>query len=203
MTEEPEQRIEARLLVYHRAVIPKLLASCLVSILVVAGCGSAPENSPGEMTARGDEATVARVVDGDTIEISPAVDGVEDVRLIGIDTPEPYASGEPEPLSIEASEFARDNLEGNSVRLEFDEERVDDYDRLLAYVYIGGEMFNETLVEEGFAQVATFPPNTRHLGRFEAAQESARGAGVGIWGLSPEEACLLRDRGNGIGGGCP
>ena len=33
-------------------------------------------------------ATVTRVVDGDTIEISPALDGNEEVRLIGVDTPE-------------------------------------------------------------------------------------------------------------------
>jgi hypothetical protein len=31
---------------------------------------------------------VSRVVDGDTVEISPAIDGVEEVRLIGVDTPE-------------------------------------------------------------------------------------------------------------------
>ena len=31
--------------------------------------------------------TVTRVVDGDTVEISPAVEGVSEVRLIGVDTP--------------------------------------------------------------------------------------------------------------------
>jgi len=37
---------------------------------------------------RGSAVTVSRVVDGDTIEISPAIDGVREVRLIGVDTPE-------------------------------------------------------------------------------------------------------------------
>ena len=63
-------------------------------------------------------------------------------------------------------------------------------------------MFNEALVREGYAQVATFPPNTRYLDRFEKAQEEAREAGRGIWGLPEGEACGLRDRDNGIGGGC-
>ena len=86
--------------------------------------------------------------------------------------------------------------------LELDAEEEDDYGRLLAYVYRSdGSMFNEALVREGNAQeVATFPPNTRYLDRFEKAQEEAREAGRGIWGLPEGEACQLRDRGNGIGG---
>ena len=31
---------------------------------------------------------VERVVDGDTIEVNPTVSGTEDVRLLGVDTPE-------------------------------------------------------------------------------------------------------------------
>jgi micrococcal nuclease len=116
------------------------------------------------------------VVDGDTIEISPAVDGNHEVRLIGMDTPETKdPSEEVEPLGPEASAFATDSLTGRSVGLEFDVEREDQYGRLLAYVYLGGEMFNEALVEEGLAQAYPYEPNTRYEGRFAAAQEGARG----------------------------
>ena len=52
-----------------------------------------------------------------------------------------------------------------------DAEEEDDYGRLLAYVYRSdGSMFNEALVREGYAQVATFPPNIRYLDRFAKAQ---------------------------------
>jgi micrococcal nuclease len=69
-------------------------------------------------------ATVSRVVDGDTIEVSPAVDGNGEVRLIGMDTPETKdPSEEVEPLGPEASAFAADSLTGQSVGLEFDVER--------------------------------------------------------------------------------
>ncbi|MBA2692229.1 MAG: thermonuclease family protein [Rubrobacter sp.] len=148
------------------------------------------------------EVTVARVVDGDTIEVFPEVYSESSVRLIGMDAPEEFDDSGAEPYASEATAFAGERLAGETVRLEFDEEIVDDYGRLLAYVYLDGEMFNEVLVEEGFAQVATFPPNTRYFDRFEAAQERARGAGRGIWGLPESEACVLRDRGNGIGGVC-
>jgi micrococcal nuclease len=57
--------------------------------------------------------TVSRVVDGDTIEISPVIDGVEEVRLIGVDTPETKDPDEgEEPYGPEASAFATDELAG-------------------------------------------------------------------------------------------
>ena len=149
----------------------------------------------------GAAANVSRVVDGDTIEVSPAIDGIEDVRLIGVDTPETY--GGVEPYGRQASAFTESALAGQRVALEFDVETVDQYGRLLAYVYLpDGSMFNETLVRQGYAQVATFPPNVRYTDRFLAAQEQARLEGAGLWGLPPGQLCQLADRGNGIGGGC-
>jgi micrococcal nuclease len=145
-----------------------------------------------------------RVVDGDTIEVSPSVEGTEDVRLIGVDTPE-YNDPEcgKQPYSDQASEFTTDELEDKEVDLEFDEERTDRFGRLLAYVYTSdGELFNETLLREGYAQVYTFRPNDKYVDRFRAAQDEARTRGAGIWGLSPAEQSRLTDRGNGIGGDC-
>lgn len=126
------------------------------------------------------DATVSRVVDGDTIEVSPPVQGAEDVRLIGVDTPEVF--GGEEPCGPEASAFTKEQLTGEQIQLEFDEERTDQYDRALAYVYLDGEMFNETLVREGYAEVATFPPNVKYEDRFIAAEDQAKAAGVGLWG---------------------
>ncbi len=147
-------------------------------------------------------ATVVRVVDGDTIEISPAIAGAEDVRLIGVDTPETKDPEEGvEPYGKEASAFATDELTGRRVGLEFDVERIDQYDRLLAYVYVGGEMFNEELVEKGYAQAYPYPPNTKYQSRFAEAQEEARAGGRGIWGLSLDQQCQLANHDNGIGEG--
>jgi micrococcal nuclease len=88
-----------------------------------------------------------------------------------VDTPETY-SGE-EPCGPEASEFTASRLEGERVRLEFDEDKFDPYDRLLAYVWLDGKMFNETLVKEGYASVSTFPPNDKYEHRFIAAEATA------------------------------
>ena len=108
-----------------------------------------------------------------------------------------------QPYGPEASAFAKRELEGEEVRLELDVHKIDPYRRLLAYVYLpDGQMFNEVLVEEGYAQVATFPPNVKYQERFLKAQREAREANRGLWGLSAGKLCQQTDRDNGIGG-CP
>jgi hypothetical protein len=62
-------------------------------------------------------------------------------------------------------------------------------------------MFNEELVELGYAQTYPYEPNTKYAQRFQEAQQEARAGGLGIWGLSLQEQCQLANRGNGIGEG--
>jgi micrococcal nuclease len=82
-----------------------------------------------------------------------------------------------QPYGEAAYRFTASTLEGDEVSLEFDMERTGRYGRLLAYVWLpDGRMFNEVLLEEGYAQVATFPPNVRYVERFEKAQREARQA---------------------------
>ncbi len=168
---------------------------CVLIILMLAAIAArfAWEAAPKAeaQPAQGDrqQVEVTRVVDGDTIEVSPQVEGVEDVRLIGVDTPEVF-DGE-EPCGLEASAFTEERLAGQQVELEFDEERTDRFGRALAYVYLGDELYNETLVREGLAEVATFPPNVRYEDRFVAAQEEAQAAGVGLW--NPAGPCANSD----------
>ena len=179
--------------------------SASTSASATANATAEPQASGGGSGGGYDETvTVSRVVDGDTVEISPAVGGVTDLRLIGIDTPETVDPGEEvEPYGPESSDFAVQELTGQSVGLEFGAERTDQYDRLLAYVYVGGEMFNEVLVEEGYAQAYPYEPNTEYEDRFASAQEEARRFDLGIWGLTLDEQCRLANHGNGIGEGSP
>jgi len=133
--------------------------------------------------AKGTTCPVTRVVDGDTIEVT-LTGQKEKVRLIGVDTPETVhpTKGE-EPYGKEASDYTMSRLDGQAVNLEFDVQERDQYGRLLAYVWLGSELFNETLVKEGYAQIATFPPNVKYIDRFRAAQEQAREQNRGLWGL--------------------
>jgi micrococcal nuclease len=146
-------------------------------------------------------ATVTRVVEGDTVDISPAVQGITRVRFIGVDAPEiedPICGNQ--PYGDEASTYTKSRLENQEVGLEFDVQKTDRYDRLLAYVYpTDEEMFNETLLREGYAQLATFRPNVKYDERLQAAQEEAQAAERGLWGLSAVELAAQTYRANGIG----
>ncbi len=122
---------------------------------------------------------VKRAVDGDTILLA----NDERVRYIGINTPEtkhPYKAVE--RFGKEASEYNRDLVEGKWVRLEYDVEKRDRYARLLAYVYVNGTFVNAKLVEEGYAQVYTVPPNVKHQELFLRLQRGARENNRGLWG---------------------
>jgi micrococcal nuclease len=186
--------------------------SILLTLFSLSACGStassvgeeAKRAEAGHQDNRGPVVTVSGAVDGDTIKIAPAVDGLTEVRLIGVDTPE---TKDPrtgvQPYGEAAYRYTASTFKGKEVSLEFDVERTDRYGRLLAYMWLPDRrMFNEVLLEEGYAQVATFPPNVKYVERFEKAQREAREAGRGLWGLPVGQRCQQTDRGNGIGGGC-
>lgn len=134
-------------------------------------------------------ATVERVVDGDTIVA--LVDGAEErVRFIGIDTPESVKQNAPvECFGKEASVHLGEYLpEGSPVVLVRDAEARDRYDRLLAYVYrASDEMFvNLQMVADGYALPYEYPPNVAHTDDFAAASNGAREASRGIWAACEE-----------------
>lgn len=126
---------------------------------------------------------VTRVIDGDTIDIEYNNE-IKRVRFIGVDTPETVnPNTEIEEYGKEASEFTKEKLTDKIVSLEFDVEKVDKYGRMLAYVYLDGIMFNKVLLEEGYAQVATFPPNVKYMDEFIEIERNAREGNKGLWGL--------------------
>lgn len=130
----------------------------------------------------GQNARVMRVIDGDTITVLIG-DAEMTLRLIGVDTPETVAPNQPVGCyGPEASAFTRAALTGKQVILEQDVSETDRFGRLLRYVWLDGQLFNETLVREGYAQVSTFPPDVRYVDRLRAAQVAAREANKGRWG---------------------
>ena len=161
-----------------------LLLACTTATVTVTGDRRAPVAASPSGASNGKPlATVTRVVDGDTAHVLFRGRDVT-VRFIGVDTPETVAPGQPiECYGPEASHFTTRKLTGKRIRLEFDVDRIDPFGRTLAYLWMDDDsLFNETLVRRGFAMVATYPPDTRYLQRFEAAQRVAKAAGRGLWG---------------------
>lgn len=135
---------------------------------------------------------ISRVIDGDTMVLS---DGRR-VRLIGVDTPEVYYSEKLlkdskktgkdvktiQAMGRQASAFTKDLCRGKKVRLEYDVDLKDRYNRTLAYVYLeDGTFVNARIIQEGFAQVMTVVPNVKYAELFLKLQKEAREAGRGLW----------------------
>jgi endonuclease YncB( thermonuclease family) len=127
-------------------------------------------------------ARVVQIIDGDTIDVE--IEGQrERVRYIGINTPETkHPTRGIEPYGPEAAEANTRLVAGHTVRLELDVERRDRDGRLVASVSVGDTMINAELVRQGYAQVATFPPNVKYQELFLKLQREAREAKCGLWG---------------------
>jgi micrococcal nuclease len=134
--------------------------------LALGACGPIDgATSPARAVTPGDwvDAMVTRVVDGDTIHVSLSGQDVT-VRLIGIDTPETVAPGQPiECFGPESSRFTTRQLTGEPIELEYDRDLID-------------------LVERGYAEATSYPPDTSHQDVLDAAEVDARRANRGLWG---------------------
>ncbi len=134
---------------------------------------------------------VQRVASGQALEVINAegTPGLtEPVRLIGLDAPEL----EQRPWGPQAQRFLNDwigptgeNAQQPRVRLEFDRQETDRYQRKLAYVWVDDTLLNEQLVAEGHALAVPSAPNLKYEERLRRAQERARLLGLGIW--APEQ----------------
>ena len=126
-------------------------------------------------------AVVARVIDGDTIELV----GGQRVRLVQIDTPEKHV----ECYGDQASALTGRLIPaGTHVRIEQDPklDQVDRYRRKLAYVWKGDEDVNVTLVRDGAAGVWFFGATRgRYANELLSAAEQARTDRKGLWGACP------------------
>lgn len=131
---------------------------------------------------------VIRVVDGDTIVVSPN----ETVRLIGVDTPETVHPKKKvaDCFGKEATRFTREAVEGKTIRLVLDEVNTkrrhkDRYRRTLAYAYLeDGTMLNREIIRQGYAHAYTrFPFG--YLVEFRELERTARANSIGLWASCP------------------
>ena len=172
----------------------KLFQVIILAIAVILYAGLkfiSTVNKPAVPSA-GKTAFVARAVDGDTLKLS---DGRR-VRLIGVDTPELHYSDKLlrdaartgrdvktiQAMGKEAANFTKQLCEGKTVRIETDVRKFDKYGRLLAYIYLeDGTFVNAKIIEEGYGQVMTIPPDVKFADYFLKLQRQARENRRGLW----------------------
>jgi endonuclease YncB( thermonuclease family) len=125
--------------------------------------------------------SILKITDGDTIRINTG----EDVRLLQIDTPELMSA---ECYASEATQALTKLISGKTIRLESDpvSDNIDQYKRLLRYVFVGKLNVNLRMVEIGAAAPYFY---NGEKGKFSKqllkAAEKARANKVGLWGKCP------------------
>ncbi len=119
------------------------------------------------------------VYDGDTIRTAEG----ENVRLLGIDTPEMnWGQGSADFFAVEAFNYTKEELLGKYVYLEYGQEKRDNYGRLLAYLFLSdGTFFNQWLLKEGYAGLLLIAPNLKYSEVFKVTAAKARVSSRGIW----------------------
>lgn len=142
----------------------------LLIAVVLGACGPP---SPGA------DASVVEVIDGDTLVVL-AGGAREVVRLIGINAPERGECG-----ADPATDRLAGLVSGAQVTLVRDVSDRDQFGRLLRYVRIGADDVGERLVREGLAVARRYPPDVDAAETYEAAEEAAREAGLGLWAEDP------------------
>jgi micrococcal nuclease len=168
----------------RRRAIRRVAPGLLLAALVVA-CRADLPNEPTGLEAVPTSSTVTRVIDGDTV----IVEGMGTVRLIGVDTPETVDPRQPvQYFGKEASDFTKQIATGKRVRLEFDQERTDRYDRTLAYLYLQPEnlLLNAEIIRQGYGFAYTQFP-FRMMEHFTTLEREAREAGRGLWAPRPAQ----------------
>lgn len=153
-------------------------------VIVVAGCGTSVPGETASATTR--HATIVRAVDGDTVKVRLG-DETQNVRLIGIDTPETHKPGVKVECGGRAASANMAQLApaGAKVTLRSDpsQDDVDRYGRLLAYATVRGKSLQLEQLYAGLAEVYVY--RGRAFARqdaYESAQGVAKRARRGVWG---------------------
>lgn len=125
-------------------------------------------------------------VDGDTTHF--LLEGYKiKVRYLLIDTPETVKPNtDPEPFGYEASNRTKELLENaNKIEIMLDKgERKDHYERVLAYVFVDGELVQDILVKEGLAKVAYVKePSTKYSTQLTTSEKEAKKSYLGLWSV--------------------
>lgn len=125
-----------------------------------------------------------RVVDGDTLIVTNSNREEVRVRLIGMDTPESVHPDESKNTSEGelASQYTKSLLKvGQKLYLEYDVQKTDRYNRVLAYVWLSDDidpdhlsetMLNAKLVADGYAVAKEFKPNVKYSSLLKSLDQS-------------------------------
>lgn len=129
-------------------------------------------------------------VDGDTAKFK-LNNEIITVRFLGIDTPETvHTQKEEQPYGKEASYYTKEKLENaKKIKIEYDDKasKTDQYDRILAWIWVDDSLLQEELVSNGLARTYMLQNNYKYAGQLQLAESDAKSKGLCIWNSETED----------------
>ncbi len=155
------------------------ILNMLVLAFLLSGCSKYSEvrRSLDFLKTDSFQCDVVQVIYGDMFYCQLSDRETEKIKLIGVEIPK--------PIEGKAAAFTKSILKrGTLVKLEFDKETRDRYGHILAYVYLpGGKWLNSLLIQEGYARVVINLSDVRYKDLFLNLQKEAKEQGKGFWGI--------------------
>lgn len=154
------------------------------------------DNTVDNQESKLDVVKFIRTVDGDTIIVEDSNGEHKRVRMIGIDTPESVAQEEERnnEYGVMASDYTKELLSNaGTLYLEYDVDADDQYDRILAYVWledvddtfnvenIKNSMVNAIIVENGYGIAKKYEPTVAHDDILAELMAEAEENNIGLW----------------------
>jgi endonuclease YncB( thermonuclease family)/membrane-bound metal-dependent hydrolase YbcI (DUF457 family) len=141
----------------------------------------------------GQLATVIHVSDGDTLDVQFSDGSIETIRLLDVNTPETVKPNAPvECYGPEASHHTKTRLCGNDtgdhcagIEVQIEPAERDRYGRLLGYLWLDGELYNEELTAQGFAVYNDYGNPHQYSHQVAQAAAAAQTQGIGLWAACP------------------
>ncbi|MDR0476792.1 MAG: thermonuclease family protein [Desulfobulbaceae bacterium] len=143
----------------------KLLSALalMLALMMAASAGAVPVFS----------AHVSKVADGDSLEVEYAGQKIK-LRLWGIDAPEIRQSYGKQAKALLA-------VMVNGRRIEVQGKDIDIYNRLVALVWVDGQLVNEEMVRQGAAWVYQYYCREQICDSWQRLEDDARLARRGLW----------------------
>lgn len=137
-------------------------------------------------------ALVTHIIDGNTIGLSNGTI----VKYLGIETPK-----ENMPFYRDAKKENESLVLNKEIRLEYDKKKIDNNERILAYVFVKseiGEIFvNAYLIKSGYAKVVVSQNDLKYFSTFKKLQQEAQSNKKGLWALPVSELKTEKRESNG------
>ena len=129
-------------------------------------------------------------VDGDTVKII-LKNKEETLRLLAVDTPDSvHPTKGLEYYGKEASDFTCNTVKNaKTIEIEYDDnsDKRDKYDRLLVWLFVDNKLFQQELIENGYAKVDYLYDDYKYTSLLQEKEKNTKQKNIGIWNEEDKE----------------